>query len=74
MGSNLGPDSATIVKYVDDAKLIKGLATEAYVEELQADLEALYSWQRENNMEWNALKFVDLRLGPCCSPQTTGSS
>ena len=31
---------------------------------LQADLESLFSWQRDNNMSWNGKKFVAIRMGP----------
>ena len=63
LGMDLGPESSTILKYVDDTKLIKGVSCPEDVEALQEDLEHLYSWQRANNMDWNASKFLALRMG-----------
>ena len=37
------------------------------VEKLQDDLEMLYSWEKENNMQFNARKFELLRYG--CNEQ-----
>jgi ribonuclease P/MRP protein subunit RPP40 len=63
--SDLGMDlGSTVLKYVDDTKLIRGISDEQDVESLQADLEALYTWQSINNMDWNDSKFQALRMGP----------
>ena len=42
---------------------VKEVRNEADVEELQADLEKLYDWQKSNNMEFNSKKFEVLRYG-----------
>ena len=49
--------------YVDDTKLKKPIKAENDVESLQEDLEALYTWAQENNMEFNGAKFQILRFG-----------
>ena len=66
--SDLGEDipsssSTTILKYVDDTKLIAPIKTIEEVEALQAHLETLYTWQARNNMKWNGQKFQVLRMG-----------
>ena len=43
--------------YVDDTKLKKAIKTEHDVEGLQEDLEVLYSWAGDNNMQFNGTKF-----------------
>ena len=54
---------ADALLYVDDSKVIKRVNNETEVEELQEDLENIYKWQRENNMEFNSKKFLVLRYG-----------
>ena len=63
LGQELSPLEASILKYVDDTKLIKKITSSQDVEELQAALDSLYFWQAENNMTWNSGKFQALRLG-----------
>ena len=60
------PDGSlsTILKYVDDTKLIRKIRTMEDVVALQGDLDHLFKWQRDNNMEWNGKKFVAIRMGP----------
>ena len=55
------PDTArsTVLKYVDDTKL---LAMSSSPEDVKM-LEVLYNWQKTNNMSWNHLKFQHLRCG-----------
>lgn len=50
---------------MDDTKLIRGVKSLEEVEEMQLDLESLYKWQVESNMQWNGSKFVALRMGNC---------
>ena len=49
--------------YVDDSKAKKRVNDETEVECLQEDLDKIYSWQSENNMEFNSKKFLVLRYG-----------
>ena len=63
LGAELGPEDSTILKYVDDTKLVKGVSSLEDIKSLQRDLEVLYQWQRSNNMEWNSTKFQALRMG-----------
>ena len=49
--------------YVDDTKIKKGIKDEKDVEELQVDLDKLYSWAKENNMVFNGSKFQLMRYG-----------
>ena len=49
--------------YVDDTKTVKMVETEEDVENHQKDLNRLDRWSKENNMEYNATKFVLLRYG-----------
>ena len=57
-----GVNSDTLV-YVDDSKAKKRVNDETEVECLQEDLDKIYSWQSENNMEFNSKKFLVLRYG-----------
>ena len=67
--ADLGEDipsssSVTILKYVDDTKLVAPAKSMEDVEALQQHLDLyLYSWQARNNMEWNGQKFQILRMG-----------
>jgi ribonuclease P/MRP protein subunit RPP40 len=63
LGGDLDLVSTMILKFVDDTKLIKGVSSPEDIEDLQEDLEKLYKWQSENNMEWNGSKFQALRMG-----------
>ncbi len=63
LGANLGPGASTILKYVDDTKVIRGVSSPEEVEALHWDLESLYTWQEDNNMEWNSTKFLALCMG-----------
>ncbi len=63
LGAELEQEDSSIFKYVDDTKLFRGVSSPDDVEALQNDLFMLYKWQQVNNMEWNASKFVALRMG-----------
>ena len=58
-----GSASAFISSFADDTRAAKGISTEDDVEALQDDLQAIYKWSQENNMEFNSPKFECLRYG-----------
>ena len=64
LGEDLTEEQATILKYIDDTKALRGVLQEEDVLGLQDALEELYTWQRVNNMRWNGTKFQLLRIGP----------
>ena len=49
--------------FADDTRIAKKIKDESDVESLQEDLEKLYKWQEENNMQFNSKKFEILRYG-----------
>ena len=49
--------------FADDTRIAREIKSEEDVEDLQADLEKLYSWQERNNMQFNGVKFEVLRYG-----------
>ena len=49
--------------FADDTKLVHGVASADGTQELQTDLNALFSWAEDNNMKFNEDKFVLLRYG-----------
>ena len=55
--------SADIKIFVDDTKIKDKVKEENDVEKLQDDVEKLYNWQANNNMEFNDSKFQLLRYG-----------
>ena len=55
---------ATVLKYIDDTKCIKGIRTSEDNDDFQSLLEEMYQWQRSNNMLFNSRKFQLLHLGP----------
>ena len=62
--SDIGDNITSSKKiYVDDTKIKKGIRNESDVEELQEDLDKLYSWAKENNMVFNGTKFQLMRYG-----------
>ena len=62
--SDIGDSINSLKKvYVDDTKVKKGIKSEEDVEDLQADLEKLYTWAKENNMVFNGTKFQVMRYG-----------
>ena len=60
IGNNI---SSTIRIFVDDAKVCKSVRGEEEVEQLQHDLDTLFLWARDNNMQFNRKKFQLLRYG-----------
>ena len=50
--------------FADDTRLIKGVETINDTQKLQEDLNSVYDWSNDNNMEFNSVKFELLRYGP----------
>ena len=62
--SDIGDNITSLKKiYVDDTKVKKGIKCEDDIEDLQADLDKLYTWAKENNMVYNGTKFQVIRYG-----------
>ena len=55
--------SSKVSLFADDTRIVRAVDTEDDVEELQSDLDRIYSWQEENNMEFNSNKFEVMRYG-----------
>jgi hypothetical protein len=49
--------------FADDTRVMKSISSEEDVEDLQSDLDVIYSWQKENNMLFNSNKFEMMRYG-----------
>ena len=58
-----GTASAFISSFADDTRAAKAITTVEDVDALQTDLQAIYNWSQENNMEFNSPKFECLRYG-----------
>ena len=58
-----GVASAFISSFADDTRAAKGITNMVDVEALQTDLQAIFKWSQENNMEFNYPKFECLRYG-----------
>ena len=54
---------AKTLLYVDDSKVEARVNNETDAENLQKDLNKIYTWQKTNNMEFNSKKFQVLRYG-----------
>ena len=52
-----------VSSFADDTRAVNGISTNADVCDLQVDLDAIYNWADENNMEFNNTKFECLRYG-----------
>ena len=50
--------------FADDTRIMNKITSEADAEKLQEDLQKVYDWQEENNMQFNSKKFEILRYGP----------
>ena len=62
--NDIDADINSIVSlFADDTRIAKQIADEEDVESLQSDLNRLYSWQVQNNMQFNGGKFEILRYG-----------
>ena len=53
----------TSSSYADDTKIVHKISTTKDITDLQSDLESIYKWAQENNMEFNSGKFQLLRYG-----------
>ena len=56
--------TASTKLFVDDAKVKKQILNEEDVENLQNNLDTLYTWEKTNKMKLNGEKFQLLRYGP----------
>ena len=52
-----------ISSFADDTRAAKGITTVEDVDALQTDLQAIFKWSQDNNMEFNYPKFECLRYG-----------
>ena len=55
--------SSRISMFADDTRLAHGVNTEDDIRKLQDDLDNVFRWQRENNMEFNSDKFQHVSHG-----------
>ena len=53
--------SAFLSSFADDTRVGKGITSDADIDLLQADLESIYRWSKDNNMLFNSDKFELLR-------------
>ena len=56
-------DGSRVAIFADDTRVFRAISDVSCVEKLQDDLEMLYLWEKENNMQFNAKKFELLRYG-----------
>ena len=54
----------SILKFVDDSKIIGEVKNCDDIERLQNHMERIYNWAESNHMRWNNDKFQLLRVGP----------
>ena len=59
--------------FADDTRIGSHIALVHDTEDLQADLDSVYKWTHENNMDLNASKFECLRYGPNSDLQALAS-
>ena len=55
--------SAFLSSFADETRVLKGINTQADIQDLQLDLDAIYQWAEDNNMTFNSNKFECLRYG-----------
>ena len=55
--------STNVSSFADDTRVSRSIKNTRDATQLQGDLEKIYTWQRLNNMEFNAGKFELLRYG-----------
>ena len=56
--------SSVLASFADDTNISKAITNEEDVHHLQEDLNKVFSWATENNMQFNGEKFELLRYGP----------
>ena len=49
--------------FADDTRIVKQIAEEVDASNLQSDLDSLYDWAKQNNMEFNGTKFQAIKYG-----------
>ena len=60
---NKDVSNSKVSLFADDTRVMKSISSEEDVEDLQSDLDVIYSWQKENNMLFNSNKFEMMRYG-----------
>ena len=58
-----GVASAYVSSFADDTRVVHGVNTAQDIANLQTDLNAVYKWADDNNMQFNSKKFECLRYG-----------
>ena len=66
--------SAFLSSFADDTRVGHHITRDEDAQQLQADLEKVYKWAKDNNMEFNAEKFELLRYKPNKHSQGPGST
>ena len=54
--------STFVSSFADDIRVAKGISSVEDVETLQLDLQSIYEWAEENNMEFNFPKFETFKI------------
>ena len=60
--------SAFISSFADDTRIGHGISCDDDIKNLQSDLEAVFQWAKENNMEFHSDKFEHLHYDPKTTP------
>ena len=55
--------SAFVSSFADDTRAAGAIATEEDAQAFQRDLQTIYEWSEENDMEFNSAKFECIRYG-----------
>ena len=61
INKNVAVASSFLSSFADDTRVGKGITSQQDIQLLQADLEAIYRWSTENNMNFNCDQFELLR-------------
>ena len=62
-----GITSVFLSSFADDTRVARGINSVDDVKELQADLQNIFKWADDSNMEFNYHKFECLRYGKNCN-------
>ena len=57
-------EHSSVRSFADDTRVIKDVENASDTQKLQDDLDTIYLWYEENNMQFNHVKFELLRYGP----------